>query len=109
MIDRRGRVHRNGVMRMATAFDEIAPQRDPRVRANPAYLTVLLLARTIVSLDGVDEISTEVVEQLFAADLAYLQDMYRRINQAGTTEYPAHCPNCGQDFTVDLAGEAAGE
>lgn len=109
LLDRRGRVHRNGIMRLATAWDEIAPQRDPRVRSNPAYLTVLLLARTIVSIDGVDEITTEVVEQMFAADLGYLQDLYRRINQTGTSDHPAHCPNCGHDFTVNVAGEAAGE
>ena len=41
-VDEAGTVHREGVMRLATARDEILPQRDPRVRENEAYLTVLL-------------------------------------------------------------------
>lgn len=109
LIDRRGRVHRHGVMRLATARDEIAPQADPRVRANPAYLTVVLLSRTIVTIEGVDEVTPEVIEALFAADLAFLQDLYRRINQAGSSQHPATCPKCGNEFLLDLAGEASGE
>lgn len=108
-VDRRGRVHRRGAMRLATARDEISPQADPRVRANPAYLTVVLLARTIVDLDGVQEVDVDVVEQLFAADLAFLQDFYRRINQAGAGDREAQCPQCSHRFTLDLAGEAMGE
>jgi hypothetical protein len=108
-VDRRGRVRRDGVMRLATARDEIAPQADPRVRANPAYLTVVLLARTVVRLDGVDEVDTDVVEALFAADLAFLQDLYRRINQRATTHDRAQCPECGHEFEWELAGAAVGE
>jgi hypothetical protein len=108
-VDRRGRAHREGAMRLATARDEIAPQADPRVRTNPAFLTVLLLARTITRIDGVDEVDTEVVEQLFATDLAFLQDLYRRINQRGTTLEEAMCPHCGREFELDVAGVAVGE
>lgn len=108
-VDRRGRSHREGVLRLATARDEIAPQADPRVRQNPAYLTVLLLARTVVRLDGVDEVDTEVIESLFAADLAFLQDLYRRVNQRGDTLADVRCPQCDHEFAVDLAGEAVGE
>ncbi len=108
-VDDRGRTHRNGSMRMATARDEIAPQADPRVRENPAYLTVLLLARTITRIGPVEDVGTDVVEEMFACDLAFLQDLYRRINQRGDAQAPAHCPRCGHDFDVDVAGEAVGE
>ena len=92
-----------------SARDEIAPQADPRVRANPAYLTVLLLARTVTRIDGVDEVDTEVVESLFAADLAFLQDLYRRINQRGDGLESVRGPQCSHEFAVDPAGEAVGE
>jgi hypothetical protein len=108
-VDRRGRVHREGLMRLATARDEIAPQANHRVRENPAYLTVVLLARTVTRLDGVDDVDAEVIEELFAADLAFLQDLYRRINQRGTTHEEARCPHCGHEFELDTAGGAVGE
>jgi hypothetical protein len=108
-VDQYGRTHRDGVMRLATARDEIAPQTDPRVRENASYLTVLLLARTISRLGNVEPVDTTVVENLFASDLAFLQDLYRRINQQGHTEADVRCPNCGQEFSVDVAGDATGE
>lgn len=108
-VDRRGRIHTRGVMRLATARDEIAPQADPRVRHNPAYLTVLLLARTVTRLDGVDDVDTDVIEDLYAADLAFLQDLYRRVNQRGDAVADARCPRCDHEFEVDLVGEAVGE
>lgn len=107
-VDERGRTHREGVMRLATARDEIAPQADPRVRENPAYLTVLLLARTVTRLGSL-EVDTSVVEAMFASDLAFLQDLYRRINQRGDSSVDVRCPQCSHDFTVDVAGEAVGE
>ncbi len=76
-----GTVHRRGKMRLATAMDEIAPLRDPRVKANPAYLVIILLARVITQLGSVEIIDTLMVERLFSADLAYLQDFYRKINE----------------------------
>lgn len=79
-VDRDGNVHKTGRMRLATAKDEIEPLRDPRVRANQAYLVIILLARVITKLGTVEFIDTGVVENLFSADLAYLQDFYRRIN-----------------------------
>lgn len=108
-LDQFGRTHRDGVMRLATARDEISPQSDPRVRENPAYLTVVLLARTVTRIGEITSVDTAVVEQLFASDLAFLQDLYRRINQQGRTEADVRCPNCGREFSVDLAGGAAGE
>jgi hypothetical protein len=107
--DDNGTVHREGAMRLATARDEIMPQSDFRVRENPAYLTVLLLTRTVTRLGSLTEVDSYVIENLFASDLAFLQDLYRRINQEGHTEAAVTCPNCGNEFTVDLAGDAPGE
>ena len=107
-VDENGTVHRNGVMRLATARDEITTQADQRARQNPAYLTVLLLARTVTTLGHVPEVDHFVIENLFASDLAFLQDLYRRINADGHTEVAVSCPNCGHDFAVDVAGDAPG-
>lgn len=85
-IDRNGTLHRKGKMRLATAIDEIAPLRDPRVRANEAYLVIILLARVITQLGTVEVIDTGVVENLFSADLGYLQEFYRKINDLGEDE-----------------------
>jgi hypothetical protein len=101
-VDAAGKVHKEGVMRLATAMDEIAPLRDPRVRTNQAYLTVILLARVIVRLGTITDITTAVVENLFAADLAYLQTLYRKINEEGSTLIELVCPNCQQAIEVDL-------
>jgi hypothetical protein len=103
-VDREGVVHRDGVMRLATAGDEIWPQNDPMVRDNPAYLSVLLLARTVASLGDLREVDVRVIENLWASDLAFLQDMYRRINTAGHTELEVACPACQHDFVVDVSG-----
>lgn len=107
-VDQGGVVHREGVMRLATARDEISTQTDPRVRQNPAYLTVLLLERTITRLGALPSVDTLTVESLFASDLAFLQDVYKRINQDGCTEADVRCPSCGHDFVVNVAGDAAG-
>jgi hypothetical protein len=108
-VDGSGTVHREGTMRLATARDEIAPVRDPRVRDNEAYLTVLLLARVITQLGSVPEVTPGVVENLFASDLAFLQDLYQRVNQEGATQVPVRCPQCAHGFSVDLAGDRLGE
>ncbi|MGX7829343.1 phage tail assembly protein [Actinokineospora sp. 24-640] len=107
-VDEHGRVHRAGVMRLATARDEITTQSDQRARSNPAYLTVLLLERTVTSLGELPAVDTFVVENLFASDMAFLQDLYRRINADGHTEVAVDCPHCGKGFAVDLAGDAPG-
>lgn len=87
-VDAGGTLHRKGRMRLATAMDEIAPLRDPRVRANQAYLVIILLARVITHLGTVEVIDTNVVENLFSADLSYLQDFYRQINETSPEEQP---------------------
>jgi hypothetical protein len=101
-VDREGNLHRRGVMRLATAMDEIAPMRDPRVRSNQAYLVVILLARVITKLGDLTDVNPGVIENLFSADLAYLQDFYRRINELGTSAVEAACPACNHAFEIDI-------
>lgn len=81
-LDETGMLHRRGTMRLATAADEILPLRDPRVQANPAYLTIIILARVIVKLGSVAMIDTQLVEGLYASDLEYLRRLYEEINAA---------------------------
>lgn len=107
-VDDSGVVHRSGSMRLATARDEILPLRDPRVQDNEAYLTVLLLSRVITSLGTLPGITTATVEGMFAADLAFLQDLYRRINAEGHTRASVVCPSCDHGFAVDVAGSRPG-
>jgi hypothetical protein len=106
--DGSGAVHRHGLMRLATARDELVPLHDDRVRENPAYLTVVLLARVITRLGSLTDIHVGIVENLFASDLAFLQDLYRRINQEGSTRAAVTCPACQEKFSVDLAGGRLG-
>jgi hypothetical protein len=106
-VDGGGDVHKQGRMRLATAADEIAPYKDPRVQANPAYLAVILLSR-VTSLDEV-EVNPKVVENLFASDLSFLQTLYNRINANGDAESWATCPNCEHRFRVeDEEGDGLG-
>lgn len=109
-VDRDGTVHREGTMRLATARDELLPLSDDRVRENEHYLTVVLLARVITrlgTLEG-DDIHATLVEDFFATDLAFLQDLYRRINTEGHTQADVICPSCEERFAVDLAGDGPG-
>ncbi|HKE97453.1 MAG TPA: hypothetical protein VKG45_00770 [Actinomycetes bacterium] len=108
-VDGDGTVHRQGVMRLATARDELIPLHDDRVRENPAYLTVVLLSRVITRLGAVTDVHPGVVENLFASDLAFLQDLYRRVNTEGDARAAVTCPSCGHGFAVDLAGGRLGE
>jgi hypothetical protein len=97
-VDAEGNLHRDGLMRLATAADEILPLRDPRVQTNAAYLSVILLSRVITRLGSIESINPKVVEGLFAADLSYLQDFYNRINRSGTAVATVTCPHCQQSF-----------
>lgn len=94
-----GSLHREGTMRLATAADEILPLQDPRVQRNGAYLTVILLSRVITRLEGIEPITPRTIESLFAADLAYLQEMYNRINdvEAAGEAASTFCPACGEE------------
>jgi hypothetical protein len=102
-IDDYGNLHREGVMRLATALDEIEPLRDPRVRNNEAYLTIIILTRVITRLGTLREVTPVIVERFFAADLAYLQDFYQEINGTGVTTVPVKCPNCGHEHEVEVS------
>jgi len=108
-VDGSGTVHRDGVMRLATARDELVPLRDDRVRENPAFLTVVLLGRVVTRIGTIDDVHAGIIENLFASDLAFLQDLYRRVNQEGHTRANVSCPNCSHDFAVDVAGGRLGE
>lgn len=96
-----GELHREGTMRLATAADEILPQKDPRVQGNPAYLVVILLSRVVTRLGTVESINPKVIEGLFAADLAYLQDFYNRINSDQANRVTATCPQCQHVFQLE--------
>src|SRR5216683_4222582 len=100
--DAEGNLHREGVMRLATAADEILPLKDPRVQGNEAYLTVILLSRVIVRLGAVGQVTPKVIEGLFAADLAYLQEFYNRVNRGGAASLEAACPKCAHEFAVEV-------
>lgn len=97
-VDEDGNVHRSGVMRLARAADEIAPRRDPRVTANPAYLSILILSRVITALGDLPGVSPAVVEDMTVADVAYLQDLYDRVNGRTSDTQPVVCPACGESF-----------
>ncbi|MEV8565925.1 hypothetical protein AB0436_10170 [Streptomyces sp. NPDC051322] len=108
-VDESGTVHRDGVMRLATARDELIPLRDVRVQENPAYLSVVLLGRVITRLGSVPHMHDGVVENMFASDLAFLQDFYRQVNAEGHTRAGVTCPHCEQPFEVELGGSRLGE
>jgi hypothetical protein len=101
-VDDEGSLHRAGVMRLATAADEILPMRDPRVQANPAYLTIIVLSRVVTRLGDVRAVTPKVIEGLFSGDLAYLQDFYRRINENGYAAVKTTCPKCEHAFDAEL-------
>ena len=100
--DEDGTLHRDGVMRLATAADEIKPLKDPRVQSNRSYLTIILLARVVTRLGTIDNVTPHVIENLFVSDLEYLQGLYERVNTQGMDAVEATCPECGEEFAVDL-------
>jgi hypothetical protein len=102
-VDPEGTLHREGVMRLATAYDEIAPLKDPRVRANESYLVIILLSRVITRLGTLTQINPKVIEGLFSSDLAFLQDFYRRINESRSGALKVVCPQCEHEFEVELS------
>ena len=108
-VDAEGVTHRHGTMRLATARDELLPLYDARVQENAAFTTVVLLSRVITSLGTLPRIDSNVIENMFASDVAFLQDFYRRINAEGHTRAAVTCPQCQHRFTIDLAGGRLGE
>lgn len=101
-VDNNGDIHKRGKMRLATAGDEISATRDPRVLSNPSYLSIAVLAKVITELEGVQMVSATLIERLYTADLAFLQDMYQRINDIEPPVMTAVCPECGHSFEVPL-------
>ncbi len=101
--DEEGRLHREGTMRLATAADEILPLNDPRVQKNQAYLAVILFSRVITRLGSVAQLNPKVIESMYAADLAYLQELYNQINRTGRSTLEATCPNCAHEFELEMS------
>jgi hypothetical protein len=101
-VDANGDLHRDGTMRLATARDEIEPLREVDVRQNQAYLSVLLLARTITRIGEVTEITPDLVAGMFAADFDHLQRLYERVNSDGEAVGVVSCPACAHRFEIDL-------
>ena len=102
-VDTTGQVHRDGSMRLALAQDEIESMQDPRVGANGAYLVVLLLSRVVTRLGELPAVTPQVVEGLFASDLAYLEDLYQRLNSPQRVTLGAVCPTCSTQFQLQVA------
>ncbi|MCB0302318.1 MAG: phage tail assembly protein [Calditrichaeota bacterium] len=102
-LDEEGNLHKKGVMRLATAGDEILPLRDPRVQQNPAYLTMIVLSRVITRLGSLESIHPQVIEKLYASDLSYLQALYQKINGDGRPSVKASCPKCEHSFEVEMS------
>lgn len=101
-VDGNGEIHRNGKMRLATAGDEISATRDPRVLSNPSYLTIVILGKVITELEGVPMVSANIIERLFTADLAFLQDMYQKINDVEPPKMRIVCPHCGETIEAPV-------
>jgi hypothetical protein len=101
-VDADGNLHRTGVMRLATAADEIYPLKDPRVVNWPAYLVIILLSRVVTRLGSVADINPGVIERLFSEDLAHLQDLYNRINGLTPRQVFTTCPHCGREHAVEV-------
>jgi hypothetical protein len=105
-LDPDGTLHRTGVMRLATAADEILPLKDPRVQQNPAYLTIIVLARVITKLGSLADVNTKVVEGLFASDLNYLQQLYERLNGEETESQGSETETVDHSRELGVVGEA---
>jgi hypothetical protein len=102
-VDETGALRRHGCMRLATAADEILPLKDPRVQSNPSYLSIILLSRVVSKLEGLEDVNPRIIEGLFVEDLAYLQELYRRINGSDGLTIKSKCPHCGEPMEVSLS------
>jgi hypothetical protein len=108
-MDEGGTLHQEGVMRLATAADEILPLKDSRVQSNPAYLTVIVLSRVITKLGVLPDVNPRIIENLFASDVSYLQSLYQKINSNGNGNghKTIACPNCSEE--IDVGDQVLGE
>jgi len=108
-VDASGLVHQPGRMRLATARDEIEAYQDPRVQANEAYLPIVLFSQVVVQLGNLPFVTPQVIEGLFASDMAYLEDLYERLNSPGRVVLGVACPQCGTQFQIQVAPLEADE
>jgi hypothetical protein len=108
-MDDDGTLHHEGVMRLATAADEILPLKDPRVQSNPAYLTVIVLSRVVTKLGGLPDVNPRIIENLYASDVSYLQSLYQKLNTNGNGNghRKVACPNCNEE--IDIGDQILGE
>lgn len=108
-MDEDGTLHHEGVMRLATAADEILPLKDPRVQSNPAYLTVIVLSRVVTKLGGLPDVNPRIIENLYASDVSYLQSLYQKLNTNGNGNGHKRvaCPNCNEE--IDVGDQILGE
>jgi hypothetical protein len=108
LVDREGVIHRQGVMRLATAKDEITVQKDRRTQENPGYGMLVMFSLVINRLGTMSKVTPEMLESLFSLDLGYLREFYNRINQQGNARMSVNCPHCHSQFytTLTLAGES---
>lgn len=108
-MDDDGTLHHEGVMRLATAADEILPLKDPRVQSNPAYLTVIVLSRVVTKLGGLPDVNPRIIENLYASDVSYLQSLYQKLNTNGNGNghRKVACPNCNEE--IDVGDQILGE
>lgn len=100
-----GNLHRQGVMRLATALDEVEPLRDARTQANEAYLSILLLSRVVICLGDISPVTPSMIENLFASDFAYLQELYVKLNDGESHLVETECPTCGARFELNLMAD----
>lgn len=100
-VDAEGNVHKKGVMRLATAADEILPMKDIRVQQNPGYISIILLSRVVTQLGNLPAIDTRIIEKLFTADLAFLQDLYQKVNQIEPPVIKTVCPHCNEEIEIE--------
>ncbi|TFH41316.1 MAG: phage tail assembly protein [ANME-2 cluster archaeon] len=104
-VDEEGNLQKEGIMRLATAADEILPMKDPRVQSNPAYLSIILLSRVVVKLGTIAAVNPRIIENLFVSDLSFLQELYSRINENGSNVIKVSCPKCEQKFEVEVTSQ----
>ena len=101
-VDREGNLHKKGIMRLATAKDEIAPLQDHRVRNNESYMIIILLSRVLSKLGDLKNVDTSTIEQLFSSDLDFLQRFYQKINSEDSSDVNIKCPHCENDIIIGL-------
>jgi hypothetical protein len=106
-VDDDGTLHRDGVMRLSTALDEVEAAEDPRARSSDAYLSIVLLSRVVMQLGGITPVEPHVIERLFSADFVFLQELFVKLNAVPDEIVETQCPTCGTRFPIDLAQGAS--